>query len=70
MIDDLELETRFIYHAPNDEKAKKHQRLRAECGNLATIIRDLTPECREQSLAITAIEEAMMWANAAIARRK
>ena len=26
------------------------------------------PPCREQSLAITALEEAMFWANAAIAR--
>jgi len=29
-----------------------------------------TPESREQSLAITALEEAVMWANAAIARRE
>jgi hypothetical protein len=34
------------------------------------MILDLTPESREQSLAITHLEQATMWANAAIARRE
>jgi hypothetical protein len=29
-----------------------------------------TPESREQSLALTNLEQAVMWANAAIARRE
>lgn len=69
MIDDNELETRFIYHKPDEGKAVFHTTIRARCGDLATAIRDCTPECREQSIAIRKIEEAMMWANAAIARR-
>lgn len=68
-INDEELEIRFMYHAPGEGKAVFHTTIRARCGDLATAIRDLTPKCREQSLAITKIEEAMMWANAAIARR-
>ena len=35
---------------------------------LAYLIDDLCPKSREKSLAITKIEEAMMWANASIAR--
>jgi hypothetical protein len=32
------------------------------------LINDLCPESREKSLAITNLEQAVMWANAAIAR--
>ncbi len=37
---------------------------------LAQYVLALTPESREQSLAVTKLEEAMMWANAAIARNE
>jgi hypothetical protein len=36
---------------------------------LAGIIKDVVPEGREQALAITKLEEAVMWANAGIARK-
>ncbi|MHB8573663.1 MAG: Acb2/Tad1 domain-containing protein [Candidatus Dormibacteria bacterium] len=49
-------------------KADRHARIRMHCEAAAGAIVAETPECREQSLAITAMEEAMMWANAAIAR--
>lgn len=35
---------------------------------LALLVDELCPEGREKSLAITKIEESVMWANAAIAR--
>jgi len=39
------------------------------CRNAAEELVDLTgPSTREQSLAITHLEEAMFWANAALAR--
>ena len=62
-----ELETRFAFHPATEETGPKHDEVRRHCLILAGTL--IAPECREQSLAITALEEAMMWANAAIARR-
>ena len=63
-----EMEKRFSYHAPTAEALPRFTRLRAEFYRLALMVDALAPESREQSLAFTALEEAMMWANAAIAR--
>lgn len=64
-----ELETRFTYVAPTEGQIPKFQKIRHDALELARVISDSTPPCREQSLAITKLEEAVMWANAAIARR-
>lgn len=67
MIEDLQ--KRFEYHPPKDEATKKnHEQVRYECFMLAREIERSVPAGREQSIAITKIEEAMMWANAGIAR--
>ena len=63
-----ELVNRFAYHAPTGDKANKHQTVRGACFQAARTIDELAPDCREKSLALTALEEAMMWGNAAIAR--
>lgn len=69
MITPEDIDNRFDYHPPKDDVTKMaHERVRAECRILAMEIVALTPEGREQSLAVTHIEEAMLWANAAIAR--
>lgn len=58
----------FTYHAPDGEKAQKHEGLRAAAKSFALVIADFCPEGRERSVALTKIEEAVMWANAALAR--
>lgn len=64
-----DIQNRFEYHPPKDENTKwSHERVRAVCLNAAIEINALCPDGREKSLAITKLEEAMMWANAAIAR--
>lgn len=65
-----ELIKRFSYHAPTPEKVKQHERIRAAALEFAKIVVANTPISREQSLALTHIEEAMYSANAAIARRR
>jgi hypothetical protein len=65
-----ELARRFNYHPPNtDEKRKNYESVRAVCLGAAEELVVVTgPPSREQSIAITKLEEAMFWANAAIAR--
>ena len=69
MIDNKELAIRFTYHPPVGDQVNIYEQIRKEAGLFAESIRNQTPECREQSLAITKIEESVFWANASIARR-
>lgn len=59
---------RFTYHAPKAEQIPKYNLLRDAARSFALLISETCPEGREKSLAITKIEESVMWANAAIAR--
>lgn len=65
-----ELETRFTYHAPKGDQPSRYETIRGAGLELARLIDSLTPASREQSLAMTHLEQAVMWANAAIARRE
>lgn len=68
-ITQAELNKRFDYHPPVTEHAREHHEAAREAVKTAAQrIVELTPESREQSLALTSLEEALMWANAAIAR--
>lgn len=62
------LENNFMYHAPTGDKVQRHEEIRNKCKDLAYEIKRLCPDSREQSLALTKLEEVMMWSNAAIAR--
>jgi hypothetical protein len=58
----------FTYHPPKADQPARYNALRAQAHELARAFVDLTPPGREQALALTKLEEAVMWANAAIAR--
>ncbi len=58
----------FKHHPPTEPQILSHKEIRDTGKSFAAVIFYSTPESREQSLAITKIEEAVMWANAAIAR--
>lgn len=64
-----EIQKRFIYHPPKEDQPKKYSELRGKAFELASLIQELVPEGREKVLAITNIEQCVMWANAGIARR-
>jgi len=66
----LELETRFTYHAPKGDQQIRYEDLRFDAKKLAKEFVKYCPESRELDLALTKLEEAIMWANAAIARRE
>ena len=65
-----EIETRFTYHPPKDGQADIYVLIRDKGAEMSQLVNGYCPESREKSLAITKIEEAVMWANAAIARRE
>ena len=64
-----ELENRFTYHAPKEGQPALYEAIRDHGRIMAIHIVNNCPDSRETSLALTKIDEAVMWANAAIARR-
>ena len=68
--DQIELEERFTYHEPKGDQLDRYQEIRKQAYELALTIASLTPRSREQSLAITNLEQAIFWANAGIARNE
>lgn len=68
---DIDLENRFTYHAPKDAaQVEKYARIRGIAKGYAYTIKQMTPASREQSLALTHLEESVFWANAAMARHE
>jgi hypothetical protein len=65
-----QLQHRFSYHPPKDRQAERYTTIREICLSMALFIVDNTPESREQSLALTALDEVMLFSNAAIARNE
>jgi hypothetical protein len=65
-----DLDNRFSYHAPAGDQADRYHALRNRAYTLATWIMETTPPSREQALALTKLEESIMWANSAIARHE
>jgi hypothetical protein len=62
-----QLDQLFTYHPPNESQIVRYQDLREKAKELAKLIVDHCPESREASLAITHLQTANMFANAAIA---
>lgn len=65
-----QLENNFTYHPPKGDQAARYEEIRAKGKELATHFLNVCPPSRERSLAITNLEESIMWANAAIARNE
>lgn len=60
----------FTYHPPKGDQPKKYEALRGHGLDMAHTIEALCPDSREKSLAMTKLEEVVMWANASIARNE
>jgi len=63
-----DLDNIFTYHSPKDGQQEKYQAIRAKAKELAALMGDACPPSRELALARTNLEQAMFWANAAVAR--
>jgi hypothetical protein len=65
------LENNFTYHPVKDNtQSVRYNEIRSYAKGLARKIGRDCPPSRERSLALTKLEEAVMWANAAIARNE
>jgi hypothetical protein len=64
------IENNFTCHAPKGDQSSRYGILRGQAMELAFSIANKCPDSRERSLAITKLEEAVFWANAAIARNE
>ncbi len=60
----------FTYHPPKPDQQPRYAAIRDKAKELALLLIEVTPESREQSLALTHLEEAVMFANASIARNE
>ena len=69
-MDENDLINRFTCHAPKENQPKKYVDIRETARLFAVMIHDLCPDSREQSLAITNLEQCVFWANASIARHE
>jgi hypothetical protein len=64
-----DIDNRFTYHPPTSAQVPIYEEVRTRCRELAHWLNDIVPEGREQSLAVTHLEETVFWANAGIARQ-
>lgn len=62
-----DIENRFSYHPATPVTGPQHDSIRNAYRTLAHFVGGNTPPGRHQALALTALEESMHWANAAIA---
>lgn len=68
-MDPADIANRFAFHpATTDEKRDAHTSVRQACRKLADELNAQLPDGREKALAITHLEEVMLWGNAAVAR--
>lgn len=66
----MNIDNNFTYHAPKDDQTARYISIREKGKAFARLINELCPPSRERSLAMTKLEECVMWANASIARNE
>lgn len=69
-IDHERLERDFTYHAPNPKQTIRYNAIRSAAKLMAELLMNSCPPSRELSLALTKLDETVMFADAAIARNE
>lgn len=64
------IEKAFTYHSPKGNQPVKYVAVRDADKELVLLMAHTCPPSRELSLALTNLEQAVMWANSAIARNE
>lgn len=65
-----QIETAFTYHPPKGDQPERYVKIRDAAKNFAFLIDECVPDSREKSLAMTNLEQVVMWANAGISRNE
>ena len=60
----------YTYHAPKGDQQERYEDIREKARELAELIERCCPDSREKSHSHTKLEEAVMRANASIARNE
>lgn len=66
----INVENIFTYHKPFGDQPERYETIRKLARDFARQLLELTPQSREQTLAINSLDQAVMFANAAIARNE
>lgn len=72
-ISDQELTKRFTYHPPKGNQVARYENIREAAKQFATTLcqqSEAGTMNREFAIALTKLEECVMWANASIARNE
>lgn len=68
MASNAEVARLFAHHPPKtDKRIEQHDAIREAAATLAVVFNEVLPDSREKSLALTNLQDAAMWANAAVA---
>lgn len=62
-----EIINHFAYHAPTPEKRAIHEQLNDAFMELALLLKDITPDCADQTVALRQLMLARMAANLTVA---
>jgi hypothetical protein len=65
-----QIENAFTYHPPKGDQPERYARLRDAAKEFAFLIDECVPDSREKSVAMTNLEQVVMWANAGISRNE
>jgi dihydroorotase-like cyclic amidohydrolase len=63
-----DLANRFTYHPPTGDQRHRYELIRDYAHGLVSLISNHCPDSDERDNAIDRVDEAIMWANASIAR--
>jgi len=64
------LDNDYTYHAPKPDQLERYTKIRKQARDFAGELVKMVPQSRELSLALTHLEQAVMIANAGIARNE
>lgn len=65
-----QIENAFTYHPPKGDQPERYVKIRDAAKNFVFPIDECVPDSREKSVAMTNLEQVVMWANAGISRNE
>lgn len=63
-----DIDQRFNYHLSDEDRVVTLDYVRGQCAHIAHCLDEVLPPGREKSLALTKLEETLMWSNASISK--